>query len=78
MPDHHDMAVVKNCHVGVDLAATGVGVDLEFAAHLGAGGVKALGIDAPAIAILGIGFPDGDENRSRRHQCQDHSSGAAR
>ncbi|EXI75073.1 MAG: hypothetical protein AW07_01307 [Candidatus Accumulibacter sp. SK-11] len=61
VPNHYDPAAAQHRHVRIGLVAGGRGVDPELAAHLGAGEVETLGIDAPAGAVLGVGFPHGDE-----------------
>ena len=46
---------------GLILLVVGVGVDLELAADLGAGGVEPLAVHAPIVAVLGVALPDDDE-----------------
>src|SRR5262249_45158310 len=56
-PSNHEVAQAVHRHGRIGLVARGGGVDLERAALHGAAAVEALGVDAPAAAVLALAGP---------------------
>src|SRR5262249_11267985 len=65
LPGNDEIAAGVHCDSRVELVMVGGGVNAELAADRVAGGVVALGVDTPAVAVLVLARPDHHEISGR-------------